>query len=78
MFSQRLQHNKNKKKQKRDMYRERREREKENEEDQPVKKKPLLQTPMEERPQCRFYKEGKCHKVIYTTVNEVSIGEKKF
>lgn len=30
--------------------------------DQP-KKKPLLKTPMEERPICRFYKEGKCQKV---------------
>lgn len=29
--------------------------------DQP-KKKPLLKTPMEERPICRFYKEGKCQK----------------
>ncbi|WAR03005.1 ZC3H8-like protein [Mya arenaria] len=34
----------------------------EGDEDQPVKKKPLLQTPMEERPICKFFKEGKCQK----------------
>jgi len=34
-----------------------------NDEAPPVKKKPLLQTPMEERPICKFFKEGKCQKV---------------
>ena len=59
LFSQRLQHNKSKKK-KRQEYRDRHQ---ENDDDQPAKKKPLLQTPMEERPICRFFKEGKCQKV---------------
>ena len=58
-FSQRLQHNKSKKK-KRQEYRDRHQ---DNDDDQPAKKKPLLQTPMEERPICRFFKEGKCQKV---------------
>ena len=42
------------------------------EEEKPPKKKPLLQTPMEERPLCRFFKEGKCQKVwleMLLTVN---------
>lgn len=41
----------------------RRQREGDFEEEAPVKKKPLLQTPMEERPVCRFFKEGKCQRV---------------
>ena len=59
LFLQRLQHNKSKKK-KRQEYRDRHQ---DNDDDQPAKKKPLLQTPMEERPICRFFKEGKCQKV---------------
>lgn len=36
--------------------------EEEQQQQPPAKKKPLLQTPMEERPICRFFKEGKCQK----------------
>lgn len=61
---------KNKKQQKRkkdfqDRNSRRRERERKDdtEAEQPAKKKPLLQTPMEERPICKFFKEGKCQKV---------------
>ena len=46
-----------------DRRRQRNDRGEEFEEEGPVKKKPLLQTPMEERPVCRFFKEGKCQKV---------------
>ncbi|XP_060573975.1 zinc finger CCCH domain-containing protein 4-like isoform X2 [Ruditapes philippinarum] len=45
-----------------DRRRQRNDRGEEFEEEGPVKKKPLLQTPMEERPVCRFFKEGKCQK----------------
>lgn len=37
------------------------------------KKKPLLKTPMEERPICRFYKEGKCQKVNICIITIVGI-----
>ncbi|XP_053384197.1 zinc finger CCCH domain-containing protein 4-like [Mercenaria mercenaria] len=45
-----------------DRRRQRNDRGEDFEEDAPAKKKPLLQTPMEERPVCRFFKEGKCQK----------------
>lgn len=62
--------NKNKKQPKRKkeyerMRRRERDRQDDRDPDAPVKKKPLLQTPMDERPICRFFKEGKCQKVLY-------------
>ncbi|KAH3888748.1 hypothetical protein DPMN_012788 [Dreissena polymorpha] len=55
---------KNKQQRKRELFKRQRHRERDEDivEEQPVKKKPLLQTPMEERPICKFFKEGKCQK----------------
>lgn len=79
-FMEMGQHHKGKKKQhkKFDRRRQRIDRSDDFEEEAPPRKKPLLKTPMDERPVCRFFKEGKCQKGPECPFNHDYQPEKRF